>query len=243
MITYRELSIKNRPGYIFDSMTNIKGLDTNLVSINQISFMNDNAGNYETEYSKDCNNVYPLYLVFNDVDVYFSCVDGEKYLVFAPTGRNEELLENYKEEIRSIKERIEPFEYDKDYMETGFDPALFKLDKKSSIGANIYYIDYITRTSEYNINSVNPLYLVIAELDRFIEKKNGSKYLSTALTGSNNEVLKKHAEGWKGIKAQVLKINGSVGDYDKDYMKIKFDSDDDLPLGIVLKFRIFKRCS
>ena len=28
------------------------------------------------------------------------------------------------------------------------------------------------------------------------------------------------------------------GEYDKDYVKIKFDSDDDLPLSVVLKFRI-----
>ena len=51
-------------------------------------------------------------------------------------------------------------------------------------------------------------------------------------------MLKKYAEIWRGIKDQTLKINGSVGEYDKDYMKIKFDSDDSLPLNTVLKFRI-----
>ena len=123
MRTYRGLSIKNRPEYIFDSMTNIKRFDTDLVNVNQLSFRNDDALDYEIGYSKDFNNVYPLYLVFNDVDVYFPCVDGEKYLVFASTGRNEGLLENFKslwdkvkEEIRTIKGGIEPFEYDKDYM-------------------------------------------------------------------------------------------------------------------------------
>ena len=45
MKTYREISIKNCPEYIFDSMSNIKRLDTNLVSINQLSFINDNAVN------------------------------------------------------------------------------------------------------------------------------------------------------------------------------------------------------
>ena len=52
-----------------------------------------------------------------------------------------------------------------------FDPALLKLGKKSSIGANIYYIGYVTKKPEYNINSVKPLYLVVAELDGFIEEK------------------------------------------------------------------------
>ena len=128
MRTYRELSIKNRPEYIFDSMTNIKRLDTDLVSVNHLSFRNDDALNYEIEYSKDCNDAYPLYLVFNDVDVYFSCVDGKKYLVFASTDKNERVLENYKklwdevrEEIKTIKGGTEPFECEKDYMRIEFE--------------------------------------------------------------------------------------------------------------------------
>ena len=119
-----------------------------------------------------------------------------------------------------------------------FNQALLKLDKKSSIGANIYCIGYVTKKPGYKINSVNPLYLVIAELDGFIEEKNGSKYLNIALTDSNNEVLRKRAEVWTGIKDQILNINGSVGEYDKDYLKIKFDSGDDLPKFRVLKFRV-----
>ena len=47
MITYRELSIKNRPQYMFDSMANINRLAKNLVSVNQISFRNDDALYYE----------------------------------------------------------------------------------------------------------------------------------------------------------------------------------------------------
>ena len=62
-----------------------------------------------------------------------------------------------------------------------FDPSLLKLDKKSSMDISIYYIDYVTKKPEYNINSVNPLYLLISELDGFIEEKNGSKYLNISL--------------------------------------------------------------
>ena len=119
-----------------------------------------------------------------------------------------------------------------------FNSIFLKLDKKSSIGANIYYIGYATKKPEYNINSANPFYLIIGEIDGFIEDENGSKYLNIALTDSNSEVLKKYAEVWRGIKDQIKKINSSVGEYDKDYMKIKFDSDDNLPLNTVLKFRI-----
>ena len=104
---------------------------------------------------------------------------------------------------------------------------------------NIYYIGYVTKKSEYNINCANPLYLLISELDGFTEEKNGCKYLNIALTDSNNDVLIKYAKVWSGTKNQIKKINnGSVGGYGKDYMKIKFDSDDNLPLNKILNFRV-----
>ena len=46
MITYGELNIKNRLRFVFNSMTNVKGLDISLVSVNQISFTNDNVVSY-----------------------------------------------------------------------------------------------------------------------------------------------------------------------------------------------------
>ena len=120
-----------------------------------------------------------------------------------------------------------------------FDSKLLKLDKKSSMDISIYYIGYVTKNPEYNINSVNPLYLLISELDGFIEEKESSKYLHISLTYNNNDVLMKYAEVCSGIKDQIKKINdGSVGKYGKDYMKIKFDSDDNLPLNKILKFRV-----
>ena len=123
-----QISIKNYPGFVFNNVIKIKRLDTSLVSINQISSINDDAVNYEIEYSEDYDGAYPLYLISNDVDAYFSCVDGEKYLGFASTDKNEKVLENYKklwdevkEEIRTIKGGIEPFEYEKDVMRIKFE--------------------------------------------------------------------------------------------------------------------------
>ena len=118
-----------------------------------------------------------------------------------------------------------------------FDAMLLKLDKKSSMDISIYYIGYVTKKPEYKIDSVNPLYLIISELDGFVEEKEGSKYLNISLTYNNNDVLVKYAEVWSGIKDQIKKINnGLVGEYAKDYMKIKFDSGDNLPLNKILKF-------
>ena len=116
---------------------------------------------------------------------------------------------------------------------------MLKLGKKSSIDISIYYIGYVTKKPEYDINCGNLLYLLIGKLDGFIEEKEGSKYLNISLTYNNNDVLIKYAEVWSRIKDQIKKINdGSVGEYGKDYMKIKFDFDDNLPLNKILKFRI-----
>ena len=52
-----------------------------------------------------------------------------------------------------------------------FNPSLLKLDKKSVMDINIYHIGYVTKKPEYNIDSVNPLYLIIRELDGFIDEK------------------------------------------------------------------------
>ena len=86
---------------------------------------------------------------------------------------------------------------------------------------SIYYIGYVTKKPEYNIKSVNPLYLLIGELDGFTEEKEGNKHLNISVTHSNNEVLINYAEVWSGIKDQIKKINdGQIGEYGKDYIKI-----------------------
>ena len=88
-----------------------------------------------------------------------------------------------------------------------FDPKLLRLDKRSSMDISIYYISYVTKKLEYNINSVNPLYLLIGESDGFIEEIEGIKYLNVSLTYNNNDVLLKYAEVWSGTKDQIIKIN------------------------------------
>ena len=53
---------------------------------------------------------------------------------------------------------------------------LLKIDKKSYKNIDIYYIGYIKIKSitDYNsMNSVNPLYFIIGEVDGYIEEKHG----------------------------------------------------------------------
>ena len=54
-----------------------------------------------------------------------------------------------------------------------FDSNLLKIDKKSHKNIAIYYIEYITmKDSDYlTINTVNPLYMIIGEVDGCIEEK------------------------------------------------------------------------
>ena len=56
-----------------------------------------------------------------------------------------------------------------------FCPSLLKIDKTLYKNINIYYIGYITMTmkcSDYvKIESVNPLYLIISEIDVHIKEK------------------------------------------------------------------------
>ena len=73
----------------------------------------------------------------------------------------------------------------------------------------------------------------------YIEEKTGNKYLIFNSIDENKGVLKKYADVWDGIKNKIKAINGDKeNDYGKDYMKIKFNSDDDLPLNKPLKFHV-----
>ena len=63
-----------------------------------------------------------------------------------------------------------------------------------------------------------------------------NKYLIFDFTDENKELLKKYNDVWNGIKSKIKEISSGECDYEKYYMKIKFNSDDDLPLIKSLKF-------
>ena len=123
-----------------------------------------------------------------------------------------------------------------------FDPTLLNLHKKSLMDINIYYIEYITTKSisDYkNITSVNPLYLIINDVDGYIEQNDKKKYLFFVSTDNNKEVLKKYIKLWDEVKYHIQTINDDeFGEYGKDCMKIKFYSDDNLLLNKILKFSV-----
>ena len=98
------------------------------------------------------------------------------------------------------------------------------------MGLDIYYIGYVDKKPDWDVNSVNPLCLMINRIDGYAEEKNGNKYLNIADTVRNNEILKKYNQVFNGIKNHIKNIDDNDSEYDKDYMKIKFSSDDDIAL-------------
>ena len=51
----------------------------------------------------------------------------------------------------------------------------------------------------------------------------------------NKELLKKYKDVFNGIRDKIKEISSDKCDYKKDFMKIKFNSDDKLPLNKPLK--------
>ena len=83
---------------------------------------------------------------------------------------------------------------------------------------------------------MNPLYLSINDASRYIEKINENKYLIFDSIDENKELLKKYNDVFNGIMGKIKEVSNDECDYEKDYMKIKFNSDGDLPLNKPLKF-------
>ena len=80
-------------------------------------------------------------------------------------------------------------------------------------------------------------YSLLNHANRYIEEKNGNKYLIfDDSVNENKKLLKKYADVLDEIKNKIKAINGGKeNNYGKDYMKIKFNSGDDLPLNKPLK--------
>ena len=71
-------------------------------------------------------------------------------------------------------------------------------------------------------------------------RKNGNKYLIfNDSVDENKELLKKYVDVWNRIKNKIKAINDDEeNNYKKNYMKIKFNFDDDQPLNKLLKFHM-----
>ena len=99
------------------------------------------------------------------------------------------------------------------------------MDKKDFNGIDIYYLGYEhkKKISECNIiNSVNPLYLRILVMNGQFEKgKDDAWYLKISY---KDDVYEKLTDIFESIKNKITEKTWDTVEYDKDYMKIKFES-------------------
>ena len=67
-----------------------------------------------------------------------------------------------------------------------FNTNNLKLDKEGVWDNDVYYIGYIIKKPQWNVNSVNPLYLMIKKIKGHFEEVDGDKYL---IINSENGVI------------------------------------------------------
>ena len=112
-----------------------------------------------------------------------------------------------------------------------FDPSLLNIDEVlfKSNELIMYDIRYIK----------NSLYLVFNNLDAYIEKSGENRYLIFASTEKNTIMLKNYTEIWSKIKEQIELITGDkVIKYSKNFIKIRFQTNDDLPLNEIINIPV-----
>ena len=113
-----------------------------------------------------------------------------------------------------------------------FDVNSLRITKKESrIGANIYYTRCALNLDD---DTIIPLNFLIDRLIGFIEEIDGSndKYLVVVSSLRNNKIINSLDKVWLSIKD---KINPSIKV--KDYDKLRFNSDIDLPVNMIIEFR------
>ena len=108
--------------------------------------------------------------------------------------------------------------------------------------SNNIKIDVTIKDSKYvKMNSVNPLYLIFNKVNGYFEEINGNNYLTLDSTNESKEKILKNEKLWSKIRYLTRSMTKNSDDYDKKYMKIKFNSDDELPLNKMVEkeFEIF----
>ena len=128
------------------------------------------------------------------------------------------------------------------------DVKLIKVIKtESKIGVDIYYIGYVF-DSEYKNHSIKPLYLDINHLFGHIEKIKGSSDRYLVVNINNKKIINIFDKIWKYIEQRIIP-NGiwkfvedeiffdNENNEIKEYNKLRFSSDLDLPLNILIEFR------
>ena len=112
-----------------------------------------------------------------------------------------------------------------------FDESKIKIDKKDFNDIDIYYLgyEYKKKITECNvINSVNPLYLRIRDMRGQFKKGKDDNVWYLIIFG-DVDILRKFENISKSIRASIEENTDDIVQYNKDYMKIKFESNVNFP--------------
>ena len=80
------------------------------------------------------------------------------------------------------------------------------------------------------INSVNPLHLIFSKVNGYFEEINKNKCLKLVPTNESKEKIKTYEELWSKNRDLISSITKNSNNYHEKYMKIKFTSNEELPL-------------
>ena len=87
------------------------------------------------------------------------------------------------------------------------------------------------KDSKYvKINNLNPLFNIFNKVNGYFEEINGNKYLTRVATKESRDKIKKYEELWIKIRNLIRSITKNLDDCDQNYMKIKNNLHDELPL-------------
>ena len=115
-------------------------------------------------------------------------------------------------------------------------PSLINIIKEEYIGINTYYIDHYYLKDDIKLK---PFYFAINDVYGYFEEIIGKKYFNFDNTYNNKKILQKYMLLWDDIKDMIRdKGDKPSSDFVKDNMTCKFDTDDYIPLGKVLKFDV-----
>ena len=135
------------------------------------------------------------------------------------------------ETIKQINIKNRTFYFYNDIIDLDeIDGSKIKVNKKDFNEIDIYYLGYEhkKKISECDvINSVNPLYLRIVDMKGQFEKgKDDAWYL---VISDKDDVYKKLVDIFESIKNKITEKTWDAVEYDKNYMKIKFESNNIFP--------------
>ena len=120
------------------------------------------------------------------------------------------------------------------------DGSKIQVDTQNFNGNDIYYLgyEYKKKNTECNeINSVNPLYLKIKDMKGQFKRGKSDNVWYLIIFGDEN-ILRIFSNIWKSIRAQIEENTGGIVQYDKDYIKIKFETNDNLPTYNIVNIRL-----